>query len=82
MNRSKSGRKTVERMLAFAELLEARRARRQDLEEAARNRLRKLGIRVEIWDCAVTEIRRLESELEHVSKDTHTASGQLSDRNN
>lgn len=82
MKRRKSEGKTVDRILAFAALLTAREAKRGDLEEDARNRLRELGIRVEIWDCAVTEIRRLESELERVSKDTHADSGQLSDRNN
>jgi hypothetical protein len=48
MNRRNSGRKTVDRMLAFAALLEARSARRGDLEANARERLRRLGVRVEL----------------------------------
>ncbi len=67
MKRRKSVRKTVERMLAFAALLEARSAKRGDLEATARDRLRQLGVRVEVWDCAITEIKRLESELERMS---------------
>lgn len=65
MNRRR--RKTVDRMLAFAALLEARIAKRGDLEETARDRLRQLGVRVEVWDCNITEIKRLESKLERIS---------------
>lgn len=67
MKRRKSQGNTLERMLAFAALLTAREARRGDLEANARDRLRQLGVRVEVWDCNITEIKRLESELERLS---------------
>lgn len=58
MNRRKSGRRTVDRMLAFAALLEARSARRGDLETRARERLGQLGVTVKFEDCRDAEERR------------------------
>jgi hypothetical protein len=58
MNRRKSGRKTVDRMLAFAALLEARSAKRGDLEAMARERLRRLGVRVDLDEVLEAEERR------------------------
>jgi hypothetical protein len=58
MNRRKSGRKTVDRMLAFASLLEARSAKRGDLEAMARERLRRLGVRVDLDEVLEAEERR------------------------
>jgi hypothetical protein len=58
MNRRKSGRKTVDRMLAFAALLEARSAKRGDLEAMARERLRRLGVRVDLDAVLEAEERR------------------------
>lgn len=58
MNRRKSGRKTVDRMLAFAALLAARSAKRGDLEATARERLRRLGVRVDLDEVLEAEERR------------------------
>jgi len=45
-------------MLAFAALLEARSAKRGDLEAMARERLRRLGVRVDLDEVLEAEERR------------------------